>query len=94
MTGTDGAQPRTDSSRKEERRRGESAEHRQTDGLNNGCRGWIMVVTCPQSVLRHPLFSPSVCLCSALSPLLRSSFRDESVRGCAPSVPVIHLGRF
>ena len=31
MTGTDGAQPRTDSSRKEERRRGESAEHRQTD---------------------------------------------------------------
>ena len=37
--------------------------------------------------------SPSVCLCSALSPLLRSSFRDESVRGCAPSVPVIHLKR-
>ena len=47
MTGTDEAQPRTDSSRKEERRRGESAEHRQTGGLNNG---WIMVVTCPQSL--------------------------------------------
>jgi hypothetical protein len=51
---------------------------------------WLLHALSHSLLLRHPLFSPSVCLCSALSPLLRSSIRDESVRGCAPSVPAIH----